>query len=59
MEKLIAVELTQDQWAQIVVLLNERAAHLQQETYEMTADLILMQVAEALRFEREGDRGSE
>ena len=55
MEKLISVELTQDQWASIVVFLNERAAHLQQEQYEMTADLILMQVAEALRFEREGN----
>ena len=50
---MILVELEQDQWAQIIVLLNERAAHLQDERYEITADLILMQVAEGMKFERE------
>lgn len=50
---MILVELNQDQWAQIIVLLNERAAHLQDTRYEITADLILKQVAEGMKFERE------
>lgn len=51
---MISVALTQDQWAQIVVLLNERAAHLQDSKYEITSDLILFQVAQALEKERTG-----